>query len=163
MKFLYLMRHGKAEADSAGSDADRQLSAKGEEQVRLVSTWFKSRNHAPQKIISSHASRAYTTAALLARELDIPQDKIDIQKAVYHGDEQTLEELIQYTDDNIEFLLMVGHNPAISDLASLFFQPAINGLPTAGLAVVTFDMDSWKSIGRNKVQSSAVVLPKMLK
>lgn len=163
MKILYLMRHAKAEANTTGRDADRQLSHKGEEQVKLVSAWLERQIHAPQKIVCSHASRAFTTAAMLAGGLDNQPGKIDVQKAVYHGDEQTLKELVQSTDDSIEFLLMVGHNPSITDMANLFFQPAIDDLPTAALAVVTFDMVTWKSIDKNKVQSTAVILPKMLK
>lgn len=163
MKTLYLLRHGKAEAGSSGSDADRQLSAKGEKQTRLVSTWIENGNHVPRKIISSHASRAYTTAAILAQQLNIPLEEIDIQKAVYHGDALILKELIEYTDDTIDVLLIVGHNPAISDLANFFFQPTIDGLPTAGLAMLTFEMNSWRSIDRKRVQSAVVYFPKMLK
>ncbi|GAB1405256.1 histidine phosphatase family protein [Lentimicrobium sp.] len=161
MKILYLLRHGKAEQSSPGSDADRLLSAKGEKQVKLLSKWFNDHPPVPQKLVSSHASRAYETASLLARDLNIAT--IDIQKAIYYGDEETLDDIIRDTDDNIDVLLLAGHNPSISDLANLYIYPAIGVLPTAGLAIITFDVANWKSIGKGRVHSSKVVLPEMLK
>ena len=162
MKSLYLMRHGKAEAYGIGADADRQLARKGEEQARKMGTYFRQHGIKPELVVSSHATRAVTTATIMASEINIPVKDINIHNFIYHGDADALHDFILELDDSIDSVLLVGHNPTVSDLVNHFVQPHTEGLPTGALAVITFDKTGWKEISKHTVHSSVILVPGML-
>lgn len=159
MKSLYLMRHGKAEAYGNGADADRQLAKKGEEQARKMGTYFRQHGIKPALVVSSHATRAVTTVSIMVSELNIPVKEIKIYDFIYHKDADALHDFILDLDDSVDSVLLVGHNPTVSDFVNHFIQPQTEGLPTGALAAIKFNTKSWKEISKHTVQSSVILLP----
>ncbi len=68
MKTLVLMRHGKAvDTANSGKDFDRALSAKGQEQIKVMLAWLKEQSIVPDCVVSSSALRTQETARGIAR------------------------------------------------------------------------------------------------
>jgi phosphohistidine phosphatase len=68
---IYLVRHGEAvPEETAGSDRDRWLSARGRESARILARLLRETNVAPDAIVCSPLPRAVQTAELLANGLD---------------------------------------------------------------------------------------------
>src|SRR5579875_651208 len=72
MKMLVLMRHGKAEAHSSGSDKGRVLTERGRRQASAIARGIASAGQRPDRIVSSDAVRARQTAEIVAEALDPP-------------------------------------------------------------------------------------------
>ena len=69
---LYLLRHGKAEDDSAtGRDQDRELTAEGVEEVRAEAKALARLNLKLDVIITTPYPRASRTAEIVAEELEM--------------------------------------------------------------------------------------------
>ena len=43
-------------------------------------------------------------------------------------------------------VMLVGHNPGISDLANVFLQIEIENIPTCGVVRLAFDVQRWRDI-----------------
>ena len=71
-KILYLVRHAKSSwKDASLSDKERPLNGRGRKSAPKMGKRMREQGHRPDLIISSPANRAYSTACLIAKELDI--------------------------------------------------------------------------------------------
>ena len=97
MKKIYLIRHAKSSWDDPGlSDIERPLNHRGLRDAPFMSKMLKGKNVTPNKLISSPANRAFTTATYFAKELNIPEQAIVIRKEVYHAyPEEVLNQLLR--------------------------------------------------------------------
>jgi phosphohistidine phosphatase len=114
-------------------------------------------------IISSTAVRAYDTAHILARSLNFPTESIKKERSLYEGDADKITNLFYDLPKNIDKLMIVGHNPSITNFANLVLPEPIDYLPTSGLVCIQFDANSWDDIWQAKIITNFVVTPHMLK
>ena len=71
MKKLYIIRHAKSSwKDTALDDFKRPLSKRGRKDAPFMAKKLKQKGVMPDVIISSPATRAKTTAELIAKELN---------------------------------------------------------------------------------------------
>ena len=150
MKRLTLVRHGHAEARAEGGDFYRALSAQGRTEIMRTATAIGDRIPAPDSILASDAQRTRETAQLLQEHLKSVK-AVETSKALYHASSTTLLEVIQGTPRSVQHLMLVGHNPGLSELALRFARQFeahadFGGFATAGWCSVTFDTDDWSSI-----------------
>jgi len=164
MKKLYLVRHAKSSwEEPGGSDMDRTLLDKGIKRTMNVIRYLNEHNVKIDKMISSPAERALQTAILVARGIGYPEDNIHIERKIYDGYYDRILDLIYETTDDVNSLMIFGHNPTITHLANLFLHPGIDLLPTSGTVCISFDTDKWESIPSVDPVSEFVIYPKMLK
>ncbi len=81
MKTLYFARHGQSTTNAGsvfGDHADVALTALGRQQVATLGSTLRERNLGITTIISSSMLRARDTAAILAAELGLPTDNIEV-------------------------------------------------------------------------------------
>lgn len=145
---LFLLRHGKSSWDDiALNDFDRPLSNRGVKDAPLMGKYFSKVYDKPQLIISSPARRARETAELFAESIDYKIDKISFDEHIYDA---TLEDLINIVikiEDTYNKVMMVGHNPAFTELANfLSEETTIDNIPTCGLLALEFKVKSWRKI-----------------
>jgi len=144
MKRLTLIRHGKSDWHSpADSDFDRPLNERGKRAAVTMGERLAAADKIPGLLVSSPAKRARTTARLIARELDYPEQKIVFAAEIYDAALETLIELLCSIDDKVEQLLMVGHNPGFSELGQWLSNAAPDWLPTCGQLELELPIDSW--------------------
>lgn len=117
----------------------------------------------PDLIVASHAVRALETARLLADRLSYPHHEIQIERNIYYLDADRLFALVMALPDTKDTVMLVGHNPAMTQLANVFLEQKIDYLPTTGVLSVTFEMAAWADMPLANKTIDFCVFPKMLK
>ena len=102
--------------------------------------------HSIDLAVVSPARRARSTWELVAAELDTPP-RTRIDDRVYVASDRELLALVQELPDDIETVVLVGHNPGIEDLAFLLTGES-PPMPTSALAVITWT-GTWSAAGRD--------------
>jgi phosphohistidine phosphatase len=147
VKRIVILRHAKAEKQAPrGSDFDRPLAGRGEADAPAVGRLLARERVHPDAIVSSPARRALDTAKIVARELDFPWAEIRLEKAAYLADSDALLEIVRGCDDRIQTLLLVGHNPGISDLANALARRFAESLPTSAAVTIDCAADTWGGV-----------------
>lgn len=158
---LILLRHAKAaRPESAPTDFERPLTERGESDARRMGERMLERHAAPQLIVTSPAVRARRTAELAARALGYPLDAIALDDRLYLADPLTIMAVIAAQRDADKSLLVVGHNPGLSDAAEALRALPIDGLPTAGIAALDSDAPTWAAFARGHVTLRYCDFPK---
>jgi phosphohistidine phosphatase len=136
---LVLLRHAKAEQRPGTADTDRPLTARGYDDAAAAGAWLAAQRLVPDLVICSPARRARQTwrAAATALGGDVTAKPAVYEPRVYRA--ATAEELLEVvaaTQPEVAVLLLIGHNPALSQLSGLL-DPATgtDGLRTSGIAV----------------------------
>ena len=143
MKKLLLIRHAKAVQESGYDDFERPLTDKGKEDAEDMALHVKEKGIIPQQFVSSPALRTHTTANIFTKALLLPP--ADINKAIYDASEPTLMRAINELPADINFIGLVGHNPAIAQILYTL-SGAIKEAPPGMVALIEFDLNSWEEI-----------------
>lgn len=161
MKQLILVRHGKAVGpEEPFEDVDRPLKARGTKDALTMAKTLKEKHVIPEKIVTSHAARSCHTAIIFAECLHSPIEAIKLTPRLYEASVKEVIDLVNETDEKINALLMVGHNPTFTFAANEFLKEPLFELPTSGIVVINFDAKSWKSISKENLKSFEVFFPK---
>jgi phosphohistidine phosphatase len=149
MKTLYLLRHAKSSwSFDELSDQERPLNDRGRDDAPLMGQALAKRYICPDLIVSSPAVRAMSTAALVAREMQYPHDKITVEPGIYGADVAGLLAIIHNLPDSAVSVLLVGHNPTITETANELSPSALNEMPTAAVVCLRFDCDQWEDVSK---------------
>jgi len=163
-KTLLLVRHAKSSWDDPFlRDHERPLLNTGINRTAKVSKFLQAKKVHPDLIISSHAVRALETAKLLADGLNYPFHKILIESNIYYRDEEGLFEIALALPDQSEVVMMVGHNPAMTQFANMFLDTKLDYLPTTGVVCVNFNVDEWNKMPQADARLDFYITPKLLK
>ena len=163
MKKLFLVRHAKSSWEEPGkADIDRQLTEQGHKKTEKVIQFLNKRKIRIDRMISSPAVRAYQTAVLIAKGIGYPVKKIQTDHKIYNGGYDRILDLVYSTPDEVESLMIFGHNPVITQLANLFLHPGIDDLPTTGMVSLKFNTDQWSSVPSAEPETDFIIFPKML-
>lgn len=150
MKNLVIIRHAKSSRDDpALSDFKRPLSKRGLHDAPVMGKFLRKNIAAPDLIISSPALRALSTAKLIAKEIRFPEKAIVTLPELYNAESTILREAVEEIDPAINLLLLVGHNPGVSDFANLVADCDVPDLPTCGIVSLAFNLKSWADIRPN--------------
>ena len=116
---LYLLRHADAGDPAAwdGDDAARPLSKKGRRQVRRLGRWLRDLGWSPDAVVTSPKVRARETAEGMAEELGFDPVAVD-ERLGGPLEPEALEAILEAADPIAMRVLLVGHDPDFSDLAS---------------------------------------------
>jgi len=150
MKHLTLVRHGQAEwKESAAADFDRPLTRRGLAEALDMARRLRARNQPPPDlIVTSPARRAVETAEALARESGLPAHLVKQIAALYLASPVELADAIRATGPRVSHLLIVGHNPGISDFARQCAPDAgIPSFATGASCTLSFDSEDWRTSG----------------
>ncbi|MDE2337692.1 MAG: histidine phosphatase family protein [Gammaproteobacteria bacterium] len=144
MKTLILLRHAKSDHSPALSDRDRPLAERGTLDAPRMGQRLHARAVRLDKLISSPAVRALATARLMAAALEYPPRRILVDERLYPGDVAQLLAVIRTLDEEAHHVMLVAHNPGLSELAHRF-AAQITHLPTCAAAAFEFD-GAWSDI-----------------
>lgn len=125
---LYLVRHGIAENPAPGRrDFERRLTPDGARKIARAARGLRRLGVHPDLILASPLPRAVETAQRIA-EVVTPDRQIGIYQplAPGHTVEELLAELALYRD--VRRLMLVGHQPTMSDLASVLLTHGLGGV-----------------------------------
>ena len=160
-----LIRHSKA-ADGP-VDVQRPLAAQGRADAPAIGRWLTGEGMVPDRVVVSPAERALQTWDLAAAEIDNAQSPI-VDARIYDNTLEALLEIIRETPDDIGVLALVGHNPAVAELArylddgrgeSAPRDQMARKYPTSGVAVLD-STAPWASAGAGAGTLTAFVTPR---
>ncbi|MGH2574965.1 MAG: SixA phosphatase family protein [Ignavibacteria bacterium] len=151
MKTLYLVRHAKSSWKEPGlDDAERPLNKRGKRESPLMGKLLRKNKEVPDLLVSSSAKRAFSTAKRFSKGLKYPVKKIIKDKQLYMADTDDFINVIKNTDNSIESLMIISHNPGITSFANYISVSDIDNIPTCGVVRIDFDIESWEEItGKN--------------
>lgn len=161
MKRLILVRHGKSSWDNNLPDHKRPLKKRAYNDAEVVLNAFQNFHDPGGMFWSSHAVRAHETAKLFKERLNVADSDFQVKQELYTFNQNDLLSVIQSCTNDIEKLMVFGHNPAMTILVNSLGDKKIDNLPTTGLCVIDFPVDSWKDIRKGK--TLLTLLPKNLR
>lgn len=149
-KILIVMRHAKTETQQTGQkDYDRNLLERGQHDAALMAARLLSAGFKPDLILTSSASRTEQTTAMVKKTAQWEQIHTVSLQQLYHADATSIEDAVSSVDDDIATLMIVGHNPGISEFAyHCAPKSIISEMPTSAIAVFSFEADSWQGFSR---------------
>ena len=160
MKTLYLVRHAKSSRDDPGlPDRQRPLTPRGERDAATMGHRLRQGHGQPGLIVSSPALRALATARRMAEALDCAPGQLLLDERLYAATMATLLAVVEAIDDKPQCVMLVGHNPEITELAHRFASDIMH-MPTCAIAEFAFDARRWSGIGRAKPVRAAFDAPK---
>jgi phosphohistidine phosphatase len=145
MKILTLVRHAKSDwNDTSLSDKQRPLNHRGERDAPEMGKRIVSHGIRPSLILASPAVRAWTTARIIAKEIGYPTEFLQREESLYLASLDDLLDAVVAQDSGFNSLMVVGHNPGLTEFANFLVPGLSNNLPTAGVVSVQIDRDDWK-------------------
>ncbi|WP_163514915.1 SixA phosphatase family protein [Gelidibacter japonicus] len=152
MKTIVLTRHAKSSWDHDVSDLKRPLSKRGFTDANLVSKSFGTYSVIFDAIYSSPANRALTTCQIFMDNLGLDPELLTIDKQLYDFGGNQVRRFIKSLDDNLETVMLFGHNHAFTSLANSFGDADIDNLPTSGLVMIEFEVDQWQHVSQGETK-----------
>lgn len=165
MKQLLLIRHGKSSWDFPGrSDHERPLNDRGRHDAPRIAQALQQRGVKPDAIISSNATRAATTANLIAGEMGYPASEIRETEDLYLASPRTIMTKVQQFEEEWETVLVFGHNPGMHAAVELITaDPSVHAFPTLAVARIELDVQFWGEIDAGSGLLLELLVPRSLR
>lgn len=145
MKKVLLMRHAKSrQANLHQNDHDRNLSERGERDARTMAKFIKSKGVIPDIMWISDSKRTQETWKHLNDIFKNNRSKFD--KELYLASSETIVSKIKGLDNMLDSVLILAHNPGITDVFSEYFNIHIDHIPTSGVGCIQFHTDKFENI-----------------
>lgn len=170
---LVLLRHAKSAWPDV-PDQERPLARRGLRDAPAVGRWLRTAGYVPDLVLCSTARRAEQTWQLAATELQA-QPPVRWEERVYRASAAGLLDLIRQAPPKTSTMLVVGHGPAIADLALMLAESAEPAdapggppgaldrirakFPTAAAAVLEFT-GTWRLLAPGQAQLDPFVTPR---
>ncbi len=141
MKRLILLRHAKSDWDAEfQSDHSRPLNERGMTSARAIGLALARSNQVPDSVISSSALRAQSTA-FLAADTGAWDTEIQITDELYGTSAGAVLSIIKDTPDDVDRLMLVGHEPTWSTAAGVLIGGGRVRVRTG--CAVAIDLAGW--------------------
>jgi phosphohistidine phosphatase len=146
MPALILFRHGKSDWDADfGDDRVRPLAPRGRKAAKTMGRFLARAGQVPDAAVTSPAVRAEETLrrAMKAGGWTCP---VRVAHGLYGGGVSGLLNELRAEPHTTGVLLAVGHEPTWSDALRALIRGGSIRFPTAALARIEFDLDSWSDV-----------------
>lgn len=162
MKQVIFVRHAKSDWGSEYlKDIDRFLAERGYSDAYFLSEWFNKNHTAPDRILSSTATRALNTALIFTRALDFSMENFQLEKDIYEASPATLLSIIREQDNSKNSVMLFGHNPGFTRICNdLSEDMYFDNVPTCGIVAFNFEVSSWKSVKEKEGRLAFYQYPK---
>ncbi|MBX2828190.1 MAG: histidine phosphatase family protein [Flavobacteriaceae bacterium] len=161
MKTLYMVRHAKSSWKHDVIDHKRPLKGRGRRDGVLVSEYLSDKIMSPQRIVTSGATRALSTASYFKKAFNTPDSDFEINNDLYDFSGHNVMDIIKGLDNTLNRVMIVGHNHAFTSIANMLGNTYIDNVPTCGFIELQFESDSWGDITTGKTIQT--VFPRDLK
>ncbi len=162
-KEIILVRHGKAaDHNTYKRDIDRVLTERGVSDGYKIAEELSAKGVLPDLIITSPAARASHTALIISRVLKRNTDNTKIESLLYHCSADVFLEVIYSLPEDINSVMIVAHNPGVTDLAFELTKGGTSFLPTTGVAIIRYNVDTWQNIHSVNADNFLILKPKEL-
>ena len=161
MKTILLLRHGKSDWGTPAPDHERPLAKRGRKAAALVGRFLARAGELPDVVITSSALRARDTVdrAIRAGAWERP---VSVRDALYESSLEAVLAEIRGQDDAVQSVLLAGHEPTWSELASGLCGGARLRLPTAAVARIDVGVERWQEVEPGRGELVWLLTPKLL-
>ncbi|HMT51890.1 MAG: histidine phosphatase family protein [Saprospiraceae bacterium] len=158
-KQVIIVRHGKSSwANFTISDHDRPLDERGIKDSPFMANWLSELGFFPQRLITSTAVRAKSTARFFSDKFGITPDE---DRNLYHGLPQNYLDQINLLDEKINTVALFGHNPGITIIANQIKPGCTDNIPTCGIIIATMEIQiPWHKITFEDMELKTILVPK---
>ena len=158
------MRHAKSDYPAGVADHERPLAPRGIREAGLAGDWLRANVPTIDGVLCSTATRARQT---LARSgIDAP---VRYSERLYGATPGTMIDEISETADAIATLLVIGHEPTMSELAltladddgtdAAVVERISTKFPTSAIAVLTIP-GAWKGLEPRRAALTGFEVPR---
>jgi phosphohistidine phosphatase len=146
MMRLSLLRHAQADDPvSNQQDWDRPLTRRGTLDAKEMVRRMKVAKQKPDLILSSPAIRARQTAE--AFSACFASARLQFVEALYLAEPKQLLACIREHGGTAKHLLVVAHNPGITEFADQLSQErSVEAMPTGAIVTAEFDVHTWQEL-----------------
>jgi len=145
MKTLLLLRHAKSSwKHPENPDLERPLNKRGKKDAPLMGRLIKDKELIPQCILCSTAVRATQTAEMIVKYSGF-KGKVDYLDSFYLAEPNVYLEGLQTLPDEIERVMIIGHNPGMEGLLQIL-SGQVESLPTSSMAHIVLPVSQWKEL-----------------
>ncbi len=166
-KRLHLLRHAKSSRDDPElHDHDRPLAPRGRRAAARIRAYLRENEIAPDLVLCSSATRARQTLDGIASALPDDVD-VRVEPELYRASEHDLLARLQRVSEDVESVIVIGHNPAIERLVLELAHrgPALGRVrqkfPTAALASLAVPT-GWSALRPGEAELVEFVAPREL-
>ncbi|HED32986.1 MAG TPA: hypothetical protein ENJ08_02055 [Gammaproteobacteria bacterium] len=160
MKTILLARHAKSDWNQPSkSDFERTLNARGETDADSMAELLQQGSCLPEQIISSDAVRALATANKYSAALKPGKGLVENHK-LYNASLQDILQVIVNLPQVCDTVMLVGHNPGMSEALNYFLPTGVQDMPTCSVGIVQFDIEQWREVSRRMGEILAYEYPK---
>ena len=167
MKRLYLLRHAKSSWDDPTlADHDRPLAPRGRRAAKVMAEHLRRKGISPELVLCSPSTRTRQTLTRLAPGMGKNAD-VQIGPELYAASAPDLLEALRKVPDEVESVMLIGHNPGMQHLALSLASagsesPRLRSkFPTAALATLELK-GSWRELAPGSADLVSFVKPKEL-
>lgn len=161
MKTVYFVRHAKSSWDNPSlRDIERPLSSRGKRDAPFMGKLLHGKGIVPDRLISSPAIRAFSTARYFAKAFGIAEDAVEVDKRIYDAYPDDILGLVQELPEDCGLVLIFGHNPTFTGVVNLFTEDYVSNVPTCGIFRIDADVDSWADFREGKGRLTEYYYPK---
>jgi phosphohistidine phosphatase len=128
--------------DEKVEDRQRSLSKRGKKNAERMGELLKDEKVTPDLILASNAIRSRQTAELVIEAIKYQGDRCYLNR-LYMAEVEIYAQEIACTHEEVNTLLVIGHNPALESLLQMT-TGKVESLPTASIAQLKLPINSWK-------------------
>lgn len=144
---LTLVRHAKASWDEVQArDFERPLDPGGQRDAPVMALRVSALRRTPDRLVSSPALRAISTARVFAERLGVDERDIVLEPRIYDASLQTLVEVVRSLPDASRHVMLFGHNPAFSELSNWLATCPFDDMPTCAVASFELSASAWSEV-----------------
>lgn len=163
MKTLHLLRHAKSSWDHQGlSDKERPLNERGVRDCAEMGPAIYKSGYRFAHVFCSAGKRAQETIELISDAISEMEISWQVDEELYTFSAENLLDWCREVDDALDEVMIVGHNPALSDLCAELSGRYVDHLPTCAYVKIENAVASWGELGRRSGTIVKFISPKEL-
>lgn len=160
---LYVVRHAKAEDRATFmNDHDRDLLPEGIMAAARVGRYLAEKGIVAGRLISSTANRAKDTAKVIAEQLGVSPDTVELDEKLFDGGPKSYLAAVNSLPDTCESVMLFGHNPDVSYFTEYLTHQNIGSMSKGAVVAITFDNLRWAEVSGRTGFLQFYVTPKEL-
>ena len=144
MKEVFFLRHATA------FDIDRPLTLEGISETKLIENYALSNDIKIEKVLCSPSKRTKETSDLIFTGFRYDINEVIYKDFLYSGSSKELLSFLELQDDSINSILVIGHNPMLSETISLLTKTTIDIYEPCTLTSI--NLKAWSSIHDSKLK-----------
>jgi phosphohistidine phosphatase len=158
---LTLLRHAKSSWRFGDLDDHRRpLNRRGLRDALRMPKIVAQRIPRPDLLLASDSSRTVQTAQAIADAYELYDERIILSDEFYLAGHRALLKTLRGVKSSFAHVMLVGHNPGLSELCNYLLAAPIDDLPTFAAAELRPGGASWTQLERGCARLECLLLPR---